>query len=69
MEYYTSDYLPASWWPLYNTGVPAKVPSPSQPPLSFASGSFAGTLYGYIFVRAGILVNHEAKLKGGCEGE
>jgi len=33
-------------------------------PLSFASGSFAKTLYEYIYIRAGILVNHEAKLKG-----
>ncbi|MFV2081962.1 MAG: hypothetical protein ACC669_08845, partial [bacterium] len=33
-------------------------------PLSFASGPFTGTLDGYMYIRAGILVNHEAKLKG-----
>jgi len=42
----TRDHLQISWWYINNHRVPVKVPSASQPPFSFASGTFAGTLDG-----------------------
>ncbi len=60
-------HLPISWWSIHNAWVSAINLSASQRLSRFASGSFAETLYGYIYIRAGILVNHEAKLKGVAE--
>jgi len=54
-------HLQISWWLIYNKWAPVKAPSSSQPPLSFASGPFTGTLDDK-YMLGGVLVNHEAKL-------
>jgi hypothetical protein len=46
-------HLPINQVSEYYEWFPAKAPSPSQPPFSFASGPFTGNLDEYFFVSRG----------------